>query len=391
MRVTVQIVAGCAAFCGFLGGPAFADDLERKSIRPEYRLEDTQEWGAKAQILDGLESRGLARAPIPRILSDLNRNASRVSWLYGINRLNWGFRWNWGDMKTKDWYPQGLSGSADATAGGRWSGRKVLLVSWYYHHDTRTASGNKGVRISFVDITNRNRVRYRHVLLVEPTGTRQSPNFTTLSHRSGSKYAALHAGGIVCYGPYLYVSETSQGFRVFDLRRMMRVDTRKKRIGLSGGRYYAYGYKYILPQVGRYRLSDRDKTKFSFVGLDRSQTPHALISGEYQKTSRSGLLYRWNLDSRTHRLSRTLPVGVFEPGVARMQGALSRGREYWSNTSGPLARLRHLELGRRTRTYRWRHGPEDLMLDLPTSDLWACSEHPWRRQVWCVKTSNYSP
>ncbi|MDP7035151.1 MAG: hypothetical protein QF752_11720 [Planctomycetota bacterium] len=366
-------------------------DLKSQPILPEYQIEDAQEWKAKGKILDGLRAKGLKPATTSSILNDLNRKGSRVSWLWGIRRLQWGFRWNWGDLKTKDWYPQGLTGSADATSRGRWKNRKVLLVSWYYHHETQTASANKGVRVSFVDITNKNKVRYRHVLLVNPTGSAQKPNFTTLSHPSGSKYAALHAGGIVCYGPYLYVSDTVQGFRVFDLRRMFRVSTGQKRIGLWKGHYYAYGYKYILPQVGLYRLTNRDKTKFSFVGLDRSQTPHALISGEYQKISKSGLIYRWNLNSRTYKLDSTQPVKVFKTGVARMQGALSKGNRYWTNTSGPIARMRYLQEGQRTRSYRWRYGPEDLMLERGSDHLWALSEHPWRRQVWCVKTSDYSP
>jgi hypothetical protein len=103
-----------------------------------------------------------------------------------------------------DWYPQGITTSADAGADGQYEGKTVILTSWYY-----SGSGdNKGVRVSFVDYANPSAPRYRHVLLVEPyTDATGSPNFRAVP---------MPAGGIVWYGHYLYVADTRGGFRVFD-------------------------------------------------------------------------------------------------------------------------------------------------------------------------------
>src|SRR5690606_15544938 len=95
-------------------------------------------------------------------------------------------------------------------------GRRLLLVSWYHDLDTPPV---KGVRLSLADITNLNAVPYRHLLLVEPKETAGGVGFEAAEYDSGG---SLHAGGIVWYGDYLYVADTSQGLRVYDLSRMLR-------------------------------------------------------------------------------------------------------------------------------------------------------------------------
>jgi hypothetical protein len=98
-----------------------------------------------------------------------------------------------------DWYPQGITTSADASADGQDEGKTVIRTSWYY-----SGSGdNKGVRVSFVDYANPSAPRYRHVLLVEPyTDATGNPNFRAVP---------MPAGGIVWYGHYLYVADTWGG------------------------------------------------------------------------------------------------------------------------------------------------------------------------------------
>jgi hypothetical protein len=55
------------------------------------------------------------------------------------------FCWESGDNTTTDWYPQGITTSADASANGQYEGKTVVLASWYY-----SGSGNnKGARLSF--------------------------------------------------------------------------------------------------------------------------------------------------------------------------------------------------------------------------------------------------
>jgi hypothetical protein len=53
------------------------------------------------------------------------------------------FCWESGDNTTTDWYPQGITTSADASANGQYEGNTVVLASWYY-----SGSGNnKGARV----------------------------------------------------------------------------------------------------------------------------------------------------------------------------------------------------------------------------------------------------
>jgi hypothetical protein len=104
------------------------------------------------------------------------------------------------------------------------------------------------VRLSFV---SPDRDRYRHVLLVYPTRTKQGkPTYRAVNS---------HAGGIAWYGNYLYVAETQRGVRVFDLRKIFDLGLSKngttrnrKRIGLKGKTYYGAGNRYVLPQLTYY-------------------------------------------------------------------------------------------------------------------------------------------
>ena len=49
------------------------------------------------------------------------------------------FGWNSGDQNVDYWIPQGLTGSADASASGLVGGREVVLASWYYDADIERA------------------------------------------------------------------------------------------------------------------------------------------------------------------------------------------------------------------------------------------------------------
>jgi 5-methylphenazine-1-carboxylate 1-monooxygenase len=118
------------------------------------------------------------------------------------------FCWESGDNSTTDWYPQGITTSADANTDGQYEGKTVILASWYY-----SGSGdNKGVRTSFADYGNPSALRYRHVLLVEP--------YKDATGNANFRAVPVHAGGIVWYGHYLYVADTRGGFRVFDTRHI---------------------------------------------------------------------------------------------------------------------------------------------------------------------------
>lgn len=116
-----------------------------------------------------------------------------------------------------------MTGSADATATGFVDGKRVILASFYYAPPTGSTY-EKGARVAFVDVTGA--PKYRFALLVEPKGTVAAPDFAPV---------LVHAGGMVWFGNLLYVADTSKGFRVFDMSRMLQVATDTDVIGCTGG------------------------------------------------------------------------------------------------------------------------------------------------------------
>ena len=72
-----------------------------------------------------------------------------------------------------------------------------------------------GARLTFVDLTDPEAIRYRHVLLVEP-----------FLHDDGAvdvRPVAVHAGGIVWHGGHVHVAGTTRGFSSFRLDDIVRV------------------------------------------------------------------------------------------------------------------------------------------------------------------------
>lgn len=162
---------------------------------------------------------------VPDVLDSGNRDLVKES-NSGTTIELWA--WNSGDESTEKWYPQGITSSGDALGSGEWESREAWLVSWYQNQ------GQKNVRISFVD---RSTHKYRHALLVEPTS---DSNFTSVP---------IHAGGIVWYGNALYVVDTKDGLRVFDLDNIWEVDIGDGLGRQSSGEYTANSYRYVIPQV----------------------------------------------------------------------------------------------------------------------------------------------
>lgn len=145
------------------------------------------------------------------------------------------------DTATRAWIPQGVTSVSDAVAGERWAGGdRPLVVSWHE---------NGKVRITFVDPARR---RYRHVLLVEPVMKGRHVTYRDIK---------VHAGGIAWYGDRLYVADTWRGLREFDMRQIYDLARSKAgstghagRVGLHRGKYYAHGYRFVMPQTGDRRF-----------------------------------------------------------------------------------------------------------------------------------------
>ncbi len=315
------------------------------------------------------------------------------------------FCWNSGDQGTTDWYPQGITTSADALGAGTYDGKRVLLASWY---DSSGTSPNKGVRISVVDLTSGTSTpRYRHILLVEPTGTTSTPSF---------KPVTVHAGGLMWYGNLLYVADTSGGFRVFDLDHLWEVSTGdESKIGRqSDGTYHAFNYKYVLPQTARfddYTAGGYAELRHSSVSLDRTSTPDSVVVTEYQTaTELAGgsqvRTVRIPIDY-TDRYLKQASDGIIKATQAyridleSVQGSAAvNGELFYSQSDG----TNFADVNSDGDLHTWdapsgafvRHGnalpvgPEDLSYDPTRDQMWSLSEHPGYRWVYAFDASSFA-
>lgn len=314
------------------------------------------------------------------------------------------FRFDGADQATETWYPQGIAGSSSA---GHPGSRSFLAVSWY-GKDTQQAD-QKGARVSFLDVTDPAHVHYRHVLLVQNRANIDDAELFRMGDEARARYnqrgdfapVPIHAGGMAWVGNLLYVADTTLGLRVFDLRRMLpaAADPDKNQCGTTGSTFYAFDYRYILAQVGYYKITGIDR--FSSVSLDNGA--HALWTGQYQKpTDGSGIISRFALQETGDHLDTASSVTQTEPRDKRggtvhyMQGVLRDGPRTWLSITGQQpykgsnARLiTWAEGDARGKRWRWPHGAEDLYHDAATDLMWCLMEHPGRRAVFAVERSTY--
>lgn len=333
------------------------------------------------------------RGRVPFTAVDLNREAIAGITADAADRLRnhpyEGLRWNAGDMATTDWYPQGITGISDAVASADPPARRLFVVSWYDHRDVRPT---KGVRISLVDATDPDAIAYRHLLLVVPVRVGGQATFEAVTTGGDGP---LHAGGIVWIGDLLYVADTTQGLRVFDLGGVIEVDhfDDRDRIGVGADRTDAHGYRYIVPQIARYTLTaDSCPIRFSFAGLDRSADPPLIVTGEYRADDAGGRLARWPVGADGWLEA---PGGVvtarqaFVGAQTRMQGALSWDGAIYISASSQAGRLGRLYRTRpglaESSISAWVYGCEDLYLERHTDRIWTAAEHPDARDVVSIR------
>jgi hypothetical protein len=331
----------------------------------------------------------LPRASVAAVVESANRTGAACS---PHPHAVAAFCWESGDNATPDWYPQGITTSANASADGQYEGKTVVLTSWYYHG----SGANKGVRVSCVDYAKPSAPPYRHVLLVEPyTDATGTPNFRAVP---------VHAGGIVWYGYYLYVADTWGGFRVFDTRHIWQVSTGDtSKIGRQAdGSYHAHDYAYALPQALTFAASTTGgyaALRYSAVALDRTSSPHSVIVPEYDDHAAGTRVVRYPLDASTLLLK---PAGdgyvhgteAYQVDLPSMQGATAIGGKFYvsssrgagtpgslytfTRSSGPTEHARTLP-----------PGPEDLAYWAAHDQLWTLAEHPGKRSVLAIKASSY--
>jgi hypothetical protein len=320
-----------------------------------------------------------------------------------------------------EWMPQGVTTVADAQADERWGDRQAVLVSWY---DKRLGD-EKGVRVSFLDPETG---LYQHVLLVYPyVAENEDPTYEILQTPQNGDRPGIHAGGIAWYGNYLYVADTVRGIRVFDMRYIFDLETAgngnttdRHQIGLHGGNYYGFGYRYVMPQVDLWVNADGHNTNvdfdcapegppaFSYVGLDRSTAPDRLVTGEYcrntsDRDDKNGRVATWPLDGDTGR-PQLAADGLWHANAAHrlpvpnIQGAVVHDGTWYLSRSRGDDQNGHLVEARGdgssnavldvTRT-RWAGvGVEDLSYWPSQDAIWTVTEHPGKRALYsCPATA----
>jgi len=324
---------------------------------------------------------GYGRVGLDGVLGDLDRLAVPVD--VPATAAEGGFRWDDEDFVDQEWWPQGITTSADASDTDDILGRRVVVVGWYAK---RVKGATQGARLTFVDVTDPSAPRYRHVLLVEPV----RPWWKVWSRRAAMHPVAVHAGGIVWYGPSILVADTRGGVRTFVLDDICRVP--------GGWR----GYEYVIPQRTSYRaVNDRGFVpfKFSFVSLDRSGDEHQLIAGEYGRTGTRTRLVRFRIDAARAALAlegrAARPVELLEDQLPHMQGATVVGGTYYISTSAGKkpGSLWVRPPGGELQQYEGvlSIGPEDLTY-VPQQDcFWNCSEYPGKRYVYRIPRPHLDP
>jgi hypothetical protein len=336
--------------------------------------ENRAEIDALAALLGG-------RVGLRGVLAELNRRGravrTRPFWPPG-RAVHRAFTWDREDRRTTQWWPQGISTSADASDSGDVEGRRLIAVTWYAKD---LGQGSQGSRVTFVDRDDR---RYRHVLLVVPRLA-----------RDGSvqvRPLRVHAGGLVWCGGHLHVAATSRGFMTFRLDDVMRVRD------ADGDRVSSFGYRYVLPVRFAYQASaeeGHEKLRYSFLSLDRATSPPQLVAGEYASGDRgTRRLVHYPLDPASLLLHAgedgiSRPLRLEERGVAHTQGvAVARGSYYLTVSTGRL-KPGSVYVGRPGAFRRFPMatpmGPEDLSWWPSTDELWSVTEHPHRRWVFSMR------
>jgi hypothetical protein len=328
------------------------------------------------------------------LLGDLPRRMRRAPLLprvlgRGVSRA---WAWNRHDQADRQWYPQGIATAHD-TAGYSMlpEHRHVVATSWY---STGRDGTRRGARITFVDLDRR---RYEHALLVVPSLDTQGRLHLEPLH--------VHAGGLVWAGPWLHVAATRRGFataHVDDLMRVAGPVRSASNFGVRRDGIEAYGHRWVLPVRTMHRATTdpgHQALRYSFLGLDASADPPALLTGEYAAQRKDPRrLARFTLDPLTWQVvtdarAEATPSWLENGGVARMQGAVAaHGRLYVSTSRGPWApgTLWTGPPGRlRPRRGVLPMGPEDLTYSPPSDELWTLTEHPRRRWIVTMRRDQF--
>jgi hypothetical protein len=287
------------------------------------------------------------------------------------------------------WIPQGVTTVSDAEASGSLNGRGALIVGWY--HKGPRGDGPNGIRISVANTTTG---EYRHVLLVDP--------YLDGDDHASYRPIQIHAGGLLWYGRYLFIPDTNHGIRVFstdyiyDLGASTNGTTSCSYIGYQSGTYCAAGYKYVLPQIGRWDVASpatgadycnptSGKARFSYLSVDRSTTPDRLVVGEFCESTKkvNGRLATYSMADAVPGagVAALTPQWVKTLPSRQIQGAAYNGTHWYFNKSNGARNGTLLQAVESGDTFEDRGsrpapiGPEDLSFWRSTGQLWSVTEY----------------
>jgi hypothetical protein len=305
--------------------------------------------------------------------------------------------WDSGDAATEAWNPQGITSSGDADDDGAWGESRVLLSGWQF----TGAERRNDARVAFIDYGDPASAAYRWVYLVQPNST--GTDFTA---------AKAHLGGMIWYGDKLLVTavgNTNVAVRVFSMAHILQATDGSATIGRTSGGWAAYGYQYVMPQIGYYTYAAGTCTMatntgtpcFSSISLDRSTSPDSLVAAEYFADGQGSRLFRYSFGADyllAAGSSGTAPaVQAYASGVANAQGVLAaNGRWYVAHSSaaypGQLWRLTPGAPGASktcanpgtSTAMCWARHPEALTYWLSTGLVWSQTEWPDERVVFAV-------
>ena len=310
--------------------------------------------------------------------------------------------WDSGDADTEAWNPQGITTSGDADDDGAWGPDKLVLSAWNFRTtgvpaDDADWNGNNerhnDARVAFIDYTDPEAAKYRWVYLAKPRD-------------DGRTFSAAeaHVGGMAWYGDKLYVTEVGNrgtAIRVFSTKHILQTTSAAgDQIGKTGEAYAAYGYQYVMPEIGYYSYaggkctmeSDTGQACFSAISLDRSTSPDSLVSTEYFADQElHGRLYRFDMGPdyllKADAGGAVSSVQAFRSYVGNMQGVVSRNDDWFvahssATRPGSLWRQNTEEsvaatCGDPATDACWSMHPEALTYNAATDMLWSQTE--WSR------------
>ncbi|MEV7420697.1 VCBS repeat-containing protein [Streptomyces sp. NPDC089919] len=348
LGLLLATVLAAAAVQPALGGPAAAADRVPDAatvagpLLPAdpsgYRLWYDDSLRADTAAMEGAHP-GLAPVPLGAVLDSADRlgrppQCPAAGYLAKDGVFNSGaegFCWDAEDTATGTFTPQGVT--TDATAYAPAGNRRIVAATWY-------KSGNSRIRLSLADTTDPAHVRYLHALLVVPG----AGNFTALQG---------HGDDLVWYRNRLFVG-FGEGFRVFDLNHIWKVDAAGSGMGrTAAGAFAAEGFGYVLPAVGTYSYRSPAGCGTTLAtpspnpcnagaSLDLSGNVPAIVTTEV--TSRAdqgfvgvgGKIVRWPLDPATGLLRTTAEPGgpavrasaAYASPIVGAQGVASHGGTY---------------------------------------------------------------